>query len=418
MSYIKKIEKEKFFILFILLLSLSLFIGFYLNEDSTGGAYEDYIIHNRITENFFTDFKKTFLNFDQLKTRHSPIILIFFSTFKFLGINHDTIRFFNLFLVYVMIYFFYRALQLLYKQTDNKILLLFSFLLILSPTIRTLSIWPDSQFFGIFFFVISLFIFLNFQNCKKNKKLYFASLNILVLAICSYIRPSFSLFSVYFFWFYLKEFHLTKKLFFLFFLNLFLSLPAFYYLFILEVMFLKSSTINDLSFFTRFNPANKILIISSIVLFHALPFIYIKFRSISKKFMDLKLYENLIILLIFLFCVFFFNYEKNFTGGGIFFHFSNLFNSNIVFFIFAYIGLIFIYILSKFSITNLSIILILFLGNPQLTIYHKYYDPLLLILFLLLFVFNLNLNNHIKNKKYLLFFYIHSVLFLLMSINK
>ena len=83
MSYIKKIKNEKFFISLILLVNISLLIGFYLNEDSTGGAYLDYSVHNQISEKFSTNFKKTLLEYDQLKSRHSPAVPIFFSLFKY-----------------------------------------------------------------------------------------------------------------------------------------------------------------------------------------------------------------------------------------------------------------------------------------------------------------------------------------------
>ena len=71
-------KNEKFFILTVLLVSISLLIGFHFNEDSTGLAYLDYSVHNQISEKFLTNFKKTLLEYDQLNSRHSPIVPIFF----------------------------------------------------------------------------------------------------------------------------------------------------------------------------------------------------------------------------------------------------------------------------------------------------------------------------------------------------
>ena len=87
MSYFEKIRKYKLYNLLIFLTFFSLILGFYFDEDSTGGAFEDHVIHNQISNYFFFDFKETFLNYDQMKTRHSPITPMFFSLFKFLNIN-------------------------------------------------------------------------------------------------------------------------------------------------------------------------------------------------------------------------------------------------------------------------------------------------------------------------------------------
>ena len=416
MSYTKKIKNEKFFILTVLLVTISLFVGFYFNEDSTGGAYLDYSIHNQISENFSNNFKQTFLEYDKFSTRHSPIIPMLFSVFKTFEVNENIIRFLNLSIPFLIIMFFYLSLSLSYSKISKKSAVLISFLIILSPTIRSLSIWPDSHLYGLLFFIIALFLFIKFLKCKKDKKFFYATLNIAVFALCCYVRPSFVFFSVYFFWFYLKEFGLTKKLFFLFFLNIALSLPAFYYLFILNIMFLTQPAITEVSLVSRINPSNKILIISSIIFFHALPFIFLKRNSIMKAIFNLHIYEHVILFLFLLLNSFFFSYNYSFSGGGIFFHLSELLGSVIFFYAISYVSLMFIYVLCKQNITNFYLFIIVFLSNPQLSIYHKYYDPLLLILFLLLF--KLNVGEEINKKKYISIFYIHSIFFLLISINK
>jgi len=416
MSYTKIFKNEKFFIIILLLVSISLFIGFYFNEDSTGGAYLDYSVHSKISENFSSDFKKTFLEYDKFNTRHTPIIPIFFSIFKSFEINDNLIRFLNLSIPFLIIFFFYQSLTLSNNKINKKTVLLISFLIILSPTIRSLSIWPDSHLFGLLFFIMSLFLFIKFLRCEKNKKIYYAIFNILIFALCCYIRPSFLFFSIYFFWFYLKEFGLSKKLFFLFLLNILLAFPAFYYLFILKIMFLTQPAITDVGLLARINPSNKILIISSIIFFHALPFIFLKINLITKTILNFSIYEHIILFLFFLLNLFFFNYSYSFSGGGIFFHLSGFFGSILIFYAITYIGLICIYALCRQDISNFYLFIIIFLSNPQLSIYHKYYDPLLLILFLLLF--NLNIKEEINKRIYIFIFYFHSLLFLLLSINK
>ena len=63
------------------------------------------------------------------------------------------------------------------------------------------------------------------------------------------------------------------------------------------------------------------------------------------------------------------------------------------------------------------VVILLILSNPQYTIYHKYYDPFLLILFTL--IFNLNLNTKkLFNYKSVIIFYIYASLFLIFNFIK
>ena len=60
----------------------------------------------------------------------------------------------------------------------------------------------------------------------------------------------------------------------------------------------------------------------------------------------------------------------------------------------------------KIDSNNLLLFLILIISNPQFTIYHKYLDPLLIILFFLFFLI-LNLKKEeIINKKFLVSIYL------------
>ena len=69
------------------------------------------------------------------------------------------------------------------------------------------------------------------------------------------------------------------------------------------------------------------------------------------------------------------------------------------------------------KIDNLLILFLLFISNPQITIYHKYYDPLLIVLFFSLFVLNVRLE-YLKNFKKVLFLYLYFFGFLLANILK
>ena len=119
-------------------------------------------------------------------------------------------------------------------------------------------------------------------------------------------------------------------------------------------------------------------------------------------------------LILFSVCVYFFNYNYSYSGGGIFFKISYfLFNNNFFFYV---IGLISILIFMPYLFINkenfLILVLILF-NNPQYTIYHKYFDPFLLIIFFSLFNFQISL----KEKKIKNFITIYSYFFIFLLIS-
>ena len=67
---------KKYTILILTILYFSLFLGFYLDEDSLGGAFSDYKGLYYISENFKNNFIYTLLNYDEVGNRHSPIFYI------------------------------------------------------------------------------------------------------------------------------------------------------------------------------------------------------------------------------------------------------------------------------------------------------------------------------------------------------
>ena len=97
---------------FILILYISLIVGFALNENSTGGAYIDYLGQKKISISFANNFLETFLNFEQEQTRHSPILIMFFSIFEKIKLNDLLIRLINLHLCLFLPIIFYKCLKL------------------------------------------------------------------------------------------------------------------------------------------------------------------------------------------------------------------------------------------------------------------------------------------------------------------
>ncbi len=370
--------------------------AFYLNEDSNGGAYQDYLGYKNIINLFLEDFKLTLLTFDELGERHSPIIIILLTLFYKFGITDELIRFVFFNFSIISCIFFYKCLKLRFKDVSKNYLYIFSLIFFLSPTFRSLSVWPDSRILGFHFFVISVYFFLKYFNYKKN--ILYCYLNIFFLALSSYVSINFCVFGLYFFYHFYYELIKNKKLLNYLLINIFFAFPAFYYLFILKVFFINTgltpgNEINSFGILNSFNYSNKILIISSLIFFYFLPLLfYFRKKILDYKFSILEFFllSSFIIINIFLF-----NYKIEFTGGGIFFKGSNIiFGGNLIFYLISFISIFLVYILfnARNNYNNLIILILIMLSNPQLSIYHKYYDPLLIFLFFTLFEFKINKN--------------------------
>ena len=414
-NFLENIYSSHHIVIFVLYISL--IIGFAFNENSTGGAYIDYLGQKQISISFSNSFLETLLNFEQEQTRHSPILIMLFSYFEKIELDDLFIRLINLHICLFLPIFFYKCLKLKFADIENKYLILFSSLIFLSPTFRSLAIWPDSRLWGLTFFVISIYYFLSYKNDKDFKN---CLLTVLFYSIGSYFSPNFSVLSVFFILYFLRELSLIKNLQFLT-LNLLLALPAFYYVFILDVNFMFSASAvpgGEENTLLALNISNKILIISSLIFFYLLPFIFSKSIDLNLTLEKTQLKYSFIAIIAFIVCIFFFNYQIDYTGGGIFFKISNLlFKNNILFFFISAISIFIIYKIFFNSNINFLIILLLLLNNPQLTIYHKYYDPFLLILFFTLFEIKFK-KEKLFSKKTINIFYLFSLFFLTLSISK
>ena len=394
---------------------LTLIVGFVFDENLNLGALRDWKTGDyRVIKDLSLNFKETFLNYDSYGHRHSPVYLIFLSLLKKVGFSFDLIRFVNLNISLLLILFFYKCLIIKFDKVEKSLLFLLSLSIFLSPTFRSLAIWPSTRLIGLIFFVVSIYEFLKFLKTKKN---IYVWKNIIFLILSSYISPNFSVFIIFFVYHYWKNIdfkHLSQILFFC----LFCSIPAFYYLFYLDINFLLGETPGSNPSETislSFNFSNKILLISSIIFFHSLPFL------IDKKFLKNIIYKKknfVLVVIFFIVNAILFDYSVDYTGGGVFFQISNIiFDNNVFFYLISFISLLILIHISREDLGNLFVFIILIISNIQNTIYHKYYDPLVLILFFTLLNTSLNLN-FFKNKFNVTYVFGFYVIFILMRIVK
>ena len=397
-------------------LYLTLVFGFYIDENLNFGAIPDWEHTDLpVINGLSQDIKKTLLDYDSYGHRHSPVYLIFLSLFKKIGFSFDNIRFLHLNLSLFLIIYFYKCLVLKFSKVEKNLLLLLSLSIFLSPTFRSLAIWPSTRIIGLIFFVISIYEFLKYLETPK--KIYIWK-NIIFLIISSYISPNFSLFIILFLYHYLKK-NIFKDLIAILLFCLISSLPAFYYIFVLDINFLMAETPGTnlkSSISLSYNLSDKILIISSILFFHLSPFLIN--REFILNFIKPPKIEFLIISIFFIISLFFFNYQTNFTGGGVFFQLSNFFfNNNYFFYLISFISLMLLGNFSRNNINNFLVFFLLILSNIQNTIYHKYYDPIILILFFTLIINPLNFK-FFENRNRIYFVYIFYLIFIFMRIIK
>ena len=393
---LENIINQKYYLLFFLLY-LTVLLGLHFNEDNLGGAMHDATYHFKISEEFNKNFYQTFLKYgsseDGMANRNSPIFWIFLS-FLDKYFSYDFIRFLNTFVIFAIAIIFFKTLLLKYKDVKQFILIILSSFIFLSPSLRTLAIWPYSLIWGLFFFVLSIY---NYQKFKDKLNFNNSFIILLNTIIAAYIYPAFSVFFIFFFYEIIKKLKKSQIIGLLFISGL-LAVPALIYIITKDffISFDKAQGLN-VPLSKSLNVSNKILIISSIFLYFILPIVNFKEIFYKIKKIDAKKVAILII-----FCsinIYFFNFPNDNWGGGFFHKVSNLFfNNNYLFFFSTFISILFIYSILEKKFENYLLLIILIIYNPQLTIYLKYFDPLIFIIFLTLFDFDFK--KHFVDKTY------------------
>ena len=403
-----KFLKHNYHILTYILLYSSLIIAFFLGESVSLGPKNDLLYTLKQIETFDKNFLYSFFNYDTIEypNRLSPIYITILLIFKKLFYSLEFARFVLLHILILSQIYFYKCLKTIFLKKfslDKKILFFLSCVIFISPSFRANVIWVESSMMGLLFFLIGLYYFLKNLKKLKLKNIY---LNILFIAIASYIRPSYCLFAIYFFYYYFVFYRNQISIYRIVLVNCILAFPAFYYVFILDIYFIQFGTeasLLDVNYF------NKISIISSIIIFHLFPFLYFK-SFFLRKFNDKKL-SIFISILVSTLLIYFFNYDLYWGGGGFFLHLSNfLGNNNYLFYFLIPIFIFFFLNIIKINFSNnIVVLLVLFLLTPQYQIFHKYYDPLVFILFLTIVDFDLTRKFFTQKK------FIFSVYFIFLS---
>ena len=397
-----------------LFLYFSLLVGFYFNEDFGLGYKTDYFLYKNYAVLLFEkDFLNYFLNFDKLLHGFpSPVYIIFFLFLEKISFLHTFPRLISLHFSLLIPFFLYLFLKIKYEFKINDIKILLPAIIFFSPYFRSGSIWLGNENISLIFLSISLYFFLKYEKTGK-KELSYIFLNTLFLALSAYIRPTYSLFSIYFFIRYFFDLNFSYKLLFYIFINILLSFPAMYYVFVLDINFLNQFLLRgDRDVILNFTlPAfiNQFSITLSILFFYSIPFMLPNI----KQYFQMNNFKtiNLVLSIIFLFLlIFYFNYNLIY-GGGIFYKLSILiFGNNYLFYFFSLISFNALILIFSDSDKNknlsfdIILLLILILLEVDGIFYHETYDPLIYFVFFLLVKnkFYTNFTKKITNKKFIL----------------
>lgn len=354
------------------LLSVSIFIGYFFGEDSSGSG------------GFIADFNNTLIYIDNLKigikyyfkegVSHFPLhYYLKYIIFSFTN-DLEILRLVYCLLSLFVPILFYLSLKIKFNYIDKNNLLLFSMVIFLLPSFRSGAIWANSQLTAIIFFLLAVIFFCKWEKNKEYSKFtldLFAQIFFLSLSV--YTRQLYAIVFLYLVYLYFLK--LDKKIFLQSCFVIFLfSLPGFYFVSLLP------NTLT-LTFTTKIQ--NSIFVNLSILSFYLIPIFLILFFNKKIIFNFLKKKEGyifFIIMMVLLILSFWFDYNYK-LGGGYFIKLSMLlFNNLSIFFFSSIVGLFFCFYLCLENKNNILIIALLIFGMTSYQIFQKYFEPMFLII--------------------------------------
>jgi len=430
-----KVNQNKVVKIFFLLIIISFFIGFFLNENSAGAGGEK------------GDFSLIWNNLILFKTNHTldaiKSELYSDSRTPFLYIIHNLLNPYTndkfsfrvsvfFFSILIPLVFFFILKKKFYNLNSSKLLLLSS-LLCLSPYFRTTAYWGLSENYGIFTLLLSYFFYYKLF-IKKNIILSKENLNIFFLCFFSSATIYFDqkLFFIPLL-IYLEIIFSKKKI------NIKLKITLIYILFSFPLLWLiyiwggiLPPAASDSRLIGNFMHISNIGYSSTIIAFYIFPFLFFKkngvFFLIKKFFTNKNNIYFIMLIFAYLFIVFFLKEENEWVkaaggvnefsqlGKGFLYKFILLITKNIIFRnILLYFGffisfiIIFIYF-DNFFRDRFIIISLLLSSVFIFPIFQEYFDPLILIL-----IFTFFKNKLIITNMKLIFLTIYLSVFLLVA---
>ena len=380
--------------------TISLILGFFLNEDSSGsgGFIEDF----KYTWGYIEAIKYKFFVLGTQWTVHTPLHYILISKINIFITSEYYLRFFYCLISLLIPLLFYNCLSIKFPSLNRSTKLVLSSIIIILPAFRSSAIWLNAHNTALIFFLLFLRFFLIWEKNQSNtinKNIIYQTI---FLALAVYTRQYYALIYLFLMYIFFKNLKLSEFIKISLFISL-MTIPGFIHIYL-------DPRILSGTFDTNFS--NVILVNSSIIGFYLLP-VYLIMLVFNSKSLQIKnilkkkftILGSLILLII---CSFFFDYNYT-NGGGFFIKLSYLiFKNEYLFFISSFVGFILLFELIKFNRENLILILILIFGFSAYIIYQKYYEPMFLLLLFLVLKNNyiLNFLDYFKNIIFLFLYYL------------
>lgn len=399
--------------IFFILMYFSLIVGFFLDENSAGGAKKDFYSTFFIIEEFSKNFLDGFKILINSNNPHFPLHYIILGELHRYISNIEILRFLILNINILIPFFFYKCLTKIIPKIRNEQALLFSTIIFISPYFRSSAIWATTDNTALLFFLISVFFFLQIKE-KNNSYLCFL-ISIIFLGLAALSRFYYIIFFSYFSYGLIKNNKIKKNL---------LTIILFAFLFLTPSIGYYICTKSKINNFLTDNLINNFYLNISILLFYLIPLIANSKKNIINFFNFLK--ENkklfLIITLISLILIFKFNYFNKNYGGGFFFQIIKYyFHKDIqiyIFYISCLLGIAATCYIIKNTLNNFILILIFFISFNYMIVYQKYFEPLF---FITLFTLFYNVANKFFDKYFIknfVFIFLYFFSFLVICILK
>ena len=148
--------------------SLTLFLGFFLNENSSGGAKIDYEYLIPFIKNFSLNFRTGLDLFasDSGSLIHSPVFYILIGFFLKITKSILFVKFLYILTSCLLPYVFYLIIKTKYKVKTDYVFI-FSLIIFLSPYFRSSAIWLLGDNLSLLFFSLSILFYLKTKNEKE-----------------------------------------------------------------------------------------------------------------------------------------------------------------------------------------------------------------------------------------------------------
>ena len=384
---------------FSLIIFFSYVAGFYYLENSSGQAGDSIHIFN----NYQLFQKYNLNNLPWMEYGSSSLPLYYLITSSFFDFkNVFSLRMFNLIIAISSFFIFYQILVNKFKKnkifTNSQIVLLSS-LIFLSPYFRTATFYGMEETTGIFFFLISIYLFKLYKKNNKNLTLF---LCIFCSCLCFYSRQSY-LFLLVVFYFNLINLEklIVKK-------NILISLT--FVIFLIPSLYIFSiwggihtPAAVEVSSRNEYLQIHNLPFILNIILIYLIPFIFLIFDSFKEFYRFLFAKILLLIVFFIINLIILSTNEIQWVGGGAF---SKLILITIksealylvLYSLLASLSLVLIYEISiKVNILLFFFILITLTFLNINLVFQEYFDPLILILLMSFFDFSkINKNKFIN----------------------